>query len=226
MAKMTPYRDRPERGQRGELLPPGARAMTREEWLKRAVRTLRPMLKKAGIEMRPRWQVSMSLTARRNAIGLCAYEGNSASGQTVNILICPSLGDPVEVLSTLFHEMLHAALPFGVHHGKKFVDACRCTGWTKYKPTSAAASDEMRVVLARVAAFLGPFPHDPLTIRKTSGGGTKGGYWPVYVSPVDPRYRLQISARALEEHGPPICPISGAPMEEAPPGKGPRYPAR
>lgn len=41
--------------------------MTREEWLKKAVRTLRPMLKKAGVKMRPRWQVSMSLTARRSA---------------------------------------------------------------------------------------------------------------------------------------------------------------
>ena len=31
--------------------------MTREEWLKKAVRTLRPLLRKAGIQMRPRWQV-------------------------------------------------------------------------------------------------------------------------------------------------------------------------
>lgn len=200
--------------------------MTREEWLKKAVRTLRPMLKKAGVKMRPRWQVSMSLTARRNVIGLCCYEANSDSGKTVNILVCPSLSDPVEVLSTLFHEMIHASLPLGVHHGKKFVDACKCTGWTKYKPTSAAASDEMRVVLARVAAFLGPFNHDPLRLIKTSGAGTKGGYWPVYVSPADPRYRLQVSARAVEEHGPPLCPITREEMVLAPPGKGPRYPSR
>lgn len=196
--------------------------MTREEWLKRAVRTLRPVVeRKAGIKMRARWQVSMSLTARKNAIGLCCYEEGSASGKTVNILICPTLGDPVEVLSTLVHEMIHASLPYGVHHGAKFKRACDCIGLVG-KPTEANAGPVLRSELARVAAFLGPFPHDAMKLFSNRGGGTKGGYWPVYCSPVDARYRVQVSQRALDEFGPPTCPISGEPMVKAE-GRAPRW---
>lgn len=196
--------------------------MTREEWLKRAVRTLRPLLRKAGIEMRSRWQVSMSLTGKRNAIGLCCYEAMSGSGKTVNIMVCPTLSDPIDVLDTLVHEMIHASLPLGTHHGSKFVKACKCVGWTTGKPTSAGASAEMREVLRRVADFLGPFPHDALKMFSVTGKGTKGGYWPVFESPVDPRYRIQISAKALEKFGPPLCPISGQVMSKAS-GKAPRW---
>lgn len=194
--------------------------MTREEWLKRAVRTLRPLLRKAGIQMRPRWQVSMSLASSRKAIGQCWYEQASASGKTANIFICPTLADPVDVLSTLMHEMIHAALPFGTHHGPKFKKACDQIGLIG-KPTHAYAGPELRAELARVAAFLGPFPHDAI---KITGGkkGSKGGYWPVFCSPADERYRVQISARALEEYGPPTCPITGEQMVPAK-GRAPKW---
>lgn len=45
--------------------------MTREEWLKRAVRAMRPLLRKADIKMRAKWQVSVSLASSRSAIGQC-----------------------------------------------------------------------------------------------------------------------------------------------------------
>jgi hypothetical protein len=91
--------------------------MTREEWLKKAVRSMRPLLRKADIKMRAKWQVSVSLASSRTAIGQCWYEAASASGKTANIFVCPTVGDPVEVLGVLLHEMIHAALPMGVHHG-------------------------------------------------------------------------------------------------------------
>lgn len=195
--------------------------MTREEWLKRAVRVLRPLLRKAGIKMRARWQVSMSFTARKSAIGLCCYEAHSKSGQTVNIMICPSLGDPVDVLSTLMHEMIHAALPYGAHHGPKFKKACDCIGLVG-KPTEAYAGPILRSELERVAKFLGPFPHDAFVFKSKGKSGTKGGYWPVYCSPADARYRVQVSAKALEEFGPPTCPITGEQMVPAV-GRAPKW---
>lgn len=42
--------------------------MTREEWLKKAVRSMRPLLRKAGLTMRAKWQVSVSLASSRSAI--------------------------------------------------------------------------------------------------------------------------------------------------------------
>lgn len=201
--------------------------MSREEWLKRAVRVLRPLLeRKAKVTMRKRWQVSMSLTSKKTAIGQCWYDQASASGKTCNLFVSPVHADPVEILDTLLHEMVHAALPVGVHHGKKFKDACQAIGLTKGKPTEAAAGPELRAILVRVASFLGPLRHDALTPSYGGRSGSKGGYWPVFVSPADERYRIQISARALEELGPPICPITRELMVEAGPGKGKRYPAR
>ena len=94
--------------------------MTREERLKKAVRSMRPLLRKADIKMRAKWQVSVSLASSRSAIGQCWYEMASASGKTANIFVCPTVGDPVDVLGVLLHEMIHAALPHGVHHGPKF----------------------------------------------------------------------------------------------------------
>lgn len=188
--------------------------MTREEWLKRAVRTLRPLLRKADIEMRPRWQVSMSLTSANGAIGQFWYESSSENGQVTNILISPTLSDPVEVLDTLLHEMIHASLPVRTGHGPKFQKACRLIGMTKGSPKSAGAGPELRAELERVAAFLGEFNHTALVPSKTKRRGTK---WPVYCSTHDERYRVQISVRALEEYGPPICPIT---REEMVPAEG------
>lgn len=195
--------------------------MTREEWLKRGVRTLRPLLRKAGITMRARRQVSMSLASTRKAIGQCWYEAASKSGQTANILICPTLADPVDVLDVLLHEMIHAALPYGTHHGPKFVRACKHIGMTKNKPTSASACPELRAVLERVAAFLGPFP----TMRWWSPAARRAARADTGLCSA-PRltsgYRVQISAKALEEFGPPTCPITGDPMVPAT-GKAPRW---
>lgn len=202
------------------------RTITREEWLKRAVRALRPLLERKGnVTMRRRWQVSMSLASNKKAVGQCWYEGSSTSGQTANILICPTHQLPVDVLDTLLHEMVHASLPLGTHHGAKFVRVCKAVGLTEGKPTEAHAGPELRELLKRLAAVLGDFPHDPMKVSTAKKQGTKGGYWPVFVSPEDPRYRVQISAKALVAYGPPICPITGAAMVPAE-GRAPRWEAQ
>lgn len=196
--------------------------MTREEWLKKAVRSMRPLLRKAGLTMRAKWQVSVSLASRRSAIGQCWYEMASASGKTANIFICPTVGDPVEVLGVLLHEMIHASLPHGVHHGPKFARACKQIG-LEGKPTHATPGPALKAELARLAAFLGTYPHDAMVVTTGGKKGTKGGYWPVYVSPADERYRVQISERALKEYGPPVCPITGEQMTLAT-GRAPKWP--
>lgn len=195
--------------------------MTREEWLKRAVRSMRPLLRKADIKMRAKWQVSVSLASSRSAIGQCWYEMASASGKTANIFICPTVADPVDVLGVLLHEMIRAALPHGVHHGPKFAKACKQIGLVG-KPTHASPGPALKSELARLSAFLGKYPHDPMTIKTGGKQGAKGGYWPVFCSEADPRYRVQISARALAEYGPPVCPITGDPMVEAV-GRAPKW---
>jgi hypothetical protein len=74
----------------------------------------------------------------------------------------------------------------------------------------------------RVAAFLGSFPHEAMVVSGSGKKGTKGGYWPFFQSPAEPRYRVQISKRALKEFGPPTCPITGDEMVPAE-GKAPKW---
>lgn len=195
--------------------------MTREEWLKRAVRAMRPLLRKADIKMRAKWQVSVSLASSRSAIGQCWYEMASASGKTANIFICPTVADPVDVLGVLLHEMIHAALPHGVHHGPKFARACKQIG-LEGRPTHATPGPALKSELARLATFLGKYPHDPMTNIRGGKKGGKGGYWPVYCSPADARYRVQVSQRAIDEFGPPTCPITGEDMVPAV-GRAPKW---
>lgn len=196
--------------------------MTREEWLKRGVRALRPLLRKAGVVMRDRWQVSMSLTSTSRSVGQCWHGSTSQSGQTTNILISPELSDPVEILDTLLHEMIHASLPPETQHGASFRQACAAIGLTKGRPTEASAGPALRKVLVRVARFLGQFPHDPMIIDGFERRKKKGGYWPVFCSPTEPRYRVQISAKALDAHGPPRCPLTEQLMIRAK-GRAPRW---
>lgn len=117
----------------------------------------------------------MSLTSKKTAIGQCWYEGSSESGQTANIMISPTHSNPVEVLDTLLHEMVHAALPVGVGHGAPFRKACKAIELTEGKPTEAAAGPELKALLGRVAKHLGHFSHDALVVKGGSRG-RKGGY--------------------------------------------------
>lgn len=187
---------------------------TREEWLQAAVRKMEPWLLEHNVRMPKQWAVSCGwCRGRAKAVGQCWDPKVSSEGVT-EMFISPVLSAKVEagtqgVLDTLLHEMVHAAVGIDQKHGGEFKRVARALK-LEGKLTSTYPGEELANRLKGLD--LPPYPHAAINPLAAGEKPSKGGYWPVYVSPVNPDYRVQIRPAALDEFGPPICPISGDEM--------------
>lgn len=179
--------------------------MNRETWLESAVRAMKPWFSELGVKV-PQVYVSVSWPntgAKGKAIGLCSYHGDDGNPQ---LMINPKLTDPVQVLGTLLHELVHASLPVGTKHGKGFKNLATDLGLTG-KMTATYETPELGQVLSSMAARLGPYPHS----RLTAEGSKKQSTRMIKVTcPLD-GYTLRTTAKWLEI-GVPTCPC-GTGME-------------
>lgn len=142
---------------------------TREEWLEEAAQLLADeILKPHAGGYKARWQVSCgwpstrSQSANNRRIGECWHAEACADGRTRHLFISPVLDDPIKVLATLLHELVHAVLPAEVGHRAPFrrlAVACGLTG----KMTATTPGTELLQRLNRLAKQLGKYPHAALT---------------------------------------------------------------
>lgn len=65
----------------------------------------------------------------------------------------------IEVLSTLAHEMVHAATDEHDHRRSRFRSGCIAVGLTKGRPCATEPGVELRAELAKISRRLGPYPH-------------------------------------------------------------------
>lgn len=142
----------------------------REAWLERAVEALRPTLTFAG---EPRVSVgfpskgALSRKGASHTIGQC-WHGEAAADGIPQVYISPLIGDPVEVLAILLHELIHFKLGPGAKHGKRFRAQMELVG-LEGKPTATIAGTQLRFALEKKVADLGEYPHaalDPKTLAK------------------------------------------------------------
>lgn len=92
----------------------------------------------------------------RKAAGECWGGWKEGEGYFVSINpMC--FPDPVRVLQTLLHEMLHAVLGIKEGHKRKFAKACSELGF-EGPPTATYAGENMRKQLEAIAAEIGPLP--------------------------------------------------------------------
>lgn len=149
---------------------------TREQWLERAAASIResviPQL--TG----HRWRVScgwphkaaVARTARR--VGECWYPEHSTDRQSHNLFISPVLQDPVEVLETLAHELIHVAAGPNVGHKGAFVKIAKSIGF-KAPWTTTPATPELIERLNGLLVNLGPYPHAAIDKRGRKKQGTR-----------------------------------------------------
>jgi hypothetical protein len=88
----------------------------------------------------------------------CCYIRAVSSANVNEIFISPEWDDPIEILATFAHELIHAASDCADGHGAGFKKHAVAFGLTG-KMTATYAGPELVRWLGMVAATLGPYPH-------------------------------------------------------------------
>ena len=137
---------------------------TRESWLTEACKLLEPTLQLAGVRLADvrvscGWPARGALSRAKRRIGECWHGSNEFQAGIGQVFVSPCLDQPVEVLATLLHELIHAALPAKAKHGKGFAKVALRAG-LEGKPTATVAGQSLTERLnADVLPVLGEYPH-------------------------------------------------------------------
>lgn len=138
----------------------------REQWLKLATASLRPMFEQSGLPLPPaiRYAIAFTSSGRKGkALGETWHSPASADG-AYEIMIRADIADPLEVLVVLVRQLVHAALPAGEDHGKRYKAAAARIG-LHGKMREAAPSPLLGDCLNALAETLPPLPHARLDIH-------------------------------------------------------------
>ena len=148
-------------------LPPAVLALgppaTREHWLLAAIDHLRPAFVAQGASIPAALQVSIgfpsigALRRRTPRVGECWPPEASLDGRH-HLFLSPLLSNPLPILATLVHELVHAAVGTRARHGPPFRRLALALG-LRGRMTSTVAGPALEVQLAELAACLGALPH-------------------------------------------------------------------
>jgi hypothetical protein len=177
---------------------------TREQWLVAAINALAPLFKAVGQEL-PQTRVSVGWPGgggrKATTIGQCWAPSAAADG-VPQMFISPVLGDPVQVLATLVHELVHAIDGCKSGHGAPFARIAKAVGLAG-KMTATVAGDELKAKLAAIADRLGEYPHAKLI----STSGRKKQAARMILCECDAcDYKCRTTRHNLDRLGAPICP--------------------
>lgn len=148
------------------------KATTREQWLQDATKTFRKHFNIRGWTIPDNVRVSCGLpsgrafSAKKRTIGE-AWASTCSKDQHFEIFVSPTIDDPLQVLATLAHELVHTTVGLNAGHKGKFIKAAGDIGlqgpWT-----STTATDDMAKQLQTMIDRLGPYPHASLD-KMTNG---------------------------------------------------------
>ena len=183
---------------------------TREEWLLAAVEAVRPLFTDKRHELPHDCQVSCGFAStgtRSHHIGQC-WSKESSSHERNQIFISPVLYEPVEVLDTLLHELVHAVDDCENKHGKEFKKIALSLGMVG-PMRSAGAGPELKIKLEAIAKALGTYPHGKLKVthRKAISRSRPRAKCPTC------GFQVPMLKRFLT-YGAPICPKDKVEMEQ------------
>lgn len=140
----------------------------REEWLSLAVKKVSALLEERceievpAVHVSVGWPSSRGLSEKKRAIGECWKPTTSVDGVS-HVFISPILDDPVQILGTLAHELIHA-WDKGEHgHRGPFVKVAREFGLVKPWTATGVDAELLRPALEEIVADLGPYPHSKIT---------------------------------------------------------------
>jgi predicted Zn-ribbon and HTH transcriptional regulator len=182
---------------------------TRELWLQNAVDLVSPIFKNKGYTI-PKVQVSCGFPSTGNKskhVGQCWGKSSTNDG-TNQLFISPVLDEPVQVLDTLVHELVHAVDDCMHHHGPEFKKIATDVGLQGLM-REASAGPWLLEQLTAISRQLGKYPHSKINLAHSSSKKTgpkprakckKCGY---EVTPLKKWLHM----------GPPLCPKHTTEME-------------
>jgi hypothetical protein len=133
---------------------------TREAWLSAAADALRPtFLTRAGALV-PEVRVGVGSLGRNVTVAGVCFKPDSAEDGVAQVYINPILGDVVEVLACLSHELIHV-INWDAGHGAPFQKIFKAMGH-EGSALSIGVTDEYREELAALAEELGEYPHSKI----------------------------------------------------------------
>jgi hypothetical protein len=144
--------------------------MTRESWLLEATKIARsdlfgviPDLPALPSEVRVTcgWPSKGGLGKKKRTVGQCWPTESSAGGFT-EILVSPFLDRPVEVVETLLHELIHAAVGVDQKHKGAFITGAKAIGFTKPWTSTPPTTQLTDLILTKFLPKLGEYPHKKL----------------------------------------------------------------
>jgi hypothetical protein len=149
----------------------------REAWLAAAAEHFRPDFEEHGspfhaqVRVTCGWPSRGGLAPKKRTVGECWSTTASADGAN-EIFISPVLSDPIEVVSVLVHELVHAAVGTKCGHGEMFRSLAVKMGLTG-PMRSTFPSPHLRQRLNTLCQQLGPYPHAKLDARGRKKQGTR-----------------------------------------------------
>lgn len=144
---------------------------TREAWLVAAIELLRPLFDAAGATVPERVVVSVGFPGGRNirkTIGQC-WKTTAASDGLPHVFVSPVLADPLRVLTTLTHELVHASDDCVSGHRGAFVRTAKVVGLVK-PWTESNAGEDLAGRLRLVLHNLGPYGHGAIVLDALDEG--------------------------------------------------------
>ena len=182
---------------------------TRELWLQNAVDLVSPIFKNKGYTI-PKVQVSCGFPSTGNKskhVGQCWGKSSTNDG-TNQLFISPVLDEPVQVLDTLVHDLVHAIDDCMHHHGPEFKKIATDVGLQGLM-REASAGPWLLEQLTAISRQLGKYPHSKINLAHSSSKKT------------GPRPRAKCKKCGYEvtplkkwlHMGPPLCPKHTTEME-------------
>jgi hypothetical protein len=177
---------------------------TREEWLVAAGQALdKKFFAGSGYDL-PNYRTSCGWAkGSASAIGQCFNKTQSAD-ETFEIFVCPTQADPLVVVATLLHELIHAAVGTEEGHKGKFRTLAKEFGFAgKMTATFAEAGTELHTTLVTLHGRLGDYPHAVMTKKKKA---TKPTRWVRFKSTINDDFKVVANIDKVDEHGAPHDP--------------------
>ena len=176
---------------------------TREQWLVNAAELMAASL--FTEEDMPDFRVSCSFPdgSKNKILGQC-FDPSASADKTVEIIVTIMRDSRVEVLATLAHELIHAALGTKEGHGKNFRRVALRIGLTG-KMTATVAGEDFKKWVWKNRHAMGLYPHK----RIIGGALKKQTTRMVKAECPECGYITRTSRKWINDIGAPHCPLHG-----------------